>query len=81
MLTDDSQRFKKMIFRATKGNNWTITKPMTNPKQEEQGEFDLDQKKEEWPSKTIFMVVYTSGTNNLIKNKLNRICDVFQSSK
>jgi hypothetical protein len=25
ILTEESHRFKKIIFRATKGNNWTIT--------------------------------------------------------
>ncbi|EGR31162.1 v-type ATPase 116kda subunit family protein, putative [Ichthyophthirius multifiliis] len=53
----DVLRFKKVIFRATKGNNWTFT------------------------SDILHEAVYKGGSFNMIRQKLNRICDSFNASK
>jgi len=41
--TSELIRFKRMVFRATKGNNWTITKSLDTPSVLEH---DLDPSKE-----------------------------------
>lgn len=42
----DGERFKRLLFRVTKGNNWTYTQDL---------EIDQNQQK---VKKTIFLVVY-----------------------
>lgn len=60
-----------MIFRTTKGNNWTYTSEIPF----EQGDTRNGE------LKSVFIVVYSGGSQNIIKAKLNRICDSFDASK
>lgn len=69
--TVDVQRFQKVVFRTTKGNNWTYISDIIHE--------DGDSK--DGTKKSVFIVVYSGGQQNFIKYKLNRICDSFNAAK
>jgi hypothetical protein len=66
-----------MIFRATKGNNWTITKSLdvvnelendfasTHKENGEKVEID-----DQIVRKSVFMIVYSTGNHGIITAKL-----------
>jgi len=62
----DTQRFNKMVFRATKGNCLVYT-------------FDVPGQSGSSVSKSVFIIMLESG--GTILNKLNRICDSFGAKK
>lgn len=67
---EDTLRFKKVIFRTTKGNSWVFTSEIPY----DQGEF------KEGSMKSVFIVAF-SGGSGILKQKLNRVCDSFNASK
>ncbi|KAL4468898.1 hypothetical protein ABPG72_009168 [Tetrahymena utriculariae] len=67
---EDNLRFKKIIFRTTKGNSWVFTSEIPY----DQGEF------KEGFQKSVFIVAF-SGGSGILKSKLNRVCDSFNASK
>ena len=61
---EDSLRFKRIVFRITKGNNLI---------------FMSDIKGEDTP-KNAFFIAFQSGEHEYIKNKLKKVCESFQAS-
>lgn len=58
--TSELIRFKRMIFRATKGNNWTITKSLETMNVLE-NDFDISKEDQEGVvgiKRSVFMIVY-----------------------
>ena len=68
---EDDMRFKRMIFRASRGRaipsffDLTIKNETLNTKQE----------------KKIFTIFYQGGADNILLSKIYKICDVFTASR
>lgn len=73
---EESQRFKRMVFRITKGNSWTYFEDVKLRANEE-----VKEEEENLPTKTVFIVVYQGGALDLLKSKLNKLCESFGASK
>ena len=67
---EDGERFRKMIFRRTRGNTLCIIKDLTNPIQDYYGTNIY---------KSMYVLVYKEG--NIIRNMLNKVCDSFSNEK
>lgn len=65
-----------MIFRVTKGNAYTEIADINW-----EGDNVIDPVSLKAIDKKVFIIVYPGGTMDIIKNKLNRICDSFNCSK
>jgi V-type H+-transporting ATPase subunit a len=74
---EESQRFKRMVFRITKGNSWTYFEDVQLRANEEIKE----EEEKDMPMKTVFIVVYQGGVLDLLKTKLNKLCESFGASK
>nr|QBH22568.1 V-type proton ATPase subunit a [Philasterides dicentrarchi] len=77
-LIDASEalRFQRMVFRVTKGNTYSEIKDIDwqdDPIIDPQTLLPLDKK--------VFIIIYPRSSMDIIKNKLNRICDSFNCSK
>eukprot|EP00824_Muranothrix_gubernata_P005823 TRINITY_DN175_c0_g1_i1.p1 TRINITY_DN175_c0_g1~~TRINITY_DN175_c0_g1_i1.p1 ORF type:complete len:838 (+),score=142.13 TRINITY_DN175_c0_g1_i1:2-2515(+) len=68
--SEDQIRFKRMIFRATRGNAVTVFEDMGNPIEDFEGNQIL---------KTIYVIVFKEGET--IRQKVIRICDSFSSER
>lgn len=72
---DDSLRFKRMMFRATKGNSWIVMSDVDYPKldieladrEEKPTEQNVKKSSEEKNARTVFIVVYQGGLNDFLK--------------
>ncbi|CAD8152710.1 unnamed protein product [Paramecium pentaurelia] len=73
---EDQIRFKRIIFRITKGNAWMNTMDIESDQ-------IVDTKNDDAKIiKSVFVVVYPGGGgSNVITNKLNKICESFQVAK
>ena len=83
MNLEDAQRFKRMIFRITRGTTWTVLANI-DPQENAQGELSnpfINPKTNETVKKTVFLIVYQGGIQDQLKRKLNRLCDAFDASK
>lgn len=72
-----------MIFRVSRGNTWTIIKEI-EPVVDEKGEIKdliVDPVTGERLNKSVFLIVYQGGANDMLRAKLNRIADSFGASK
>ena len=65
-----------MIFRVTKGNAFIKLEDV-----DWQGDYLMDPKTLTPLEKKVFVIIYPGGTLDIIKNKLNRICDSFNCSR
>jgi len=81
---EDSLRFRKILFRITRGMTYTalidIPKPQNDLDRDHPNYF-LDSAKNIRREKTVFLVVYQGGEHGMLKGKLDRICDAFGASK
>ena len=77
---DDSQRFRRMLFRATLGMVWSVLIDI-EPSADDKGDVMLENSKGEKKNKTVFLIAYPGGNGEFLKNKLNKIADSFGASK
>lgn len=83
----DSQRFKRIVFRVTRGMTWTTLLDIDREEDSAQEKKDsqdptlLAKSQENFVSKTVFLIVYQGGNHDMMKGKLNKICDSFGASK
>ncbi len=80
---EDSLRFKRILFRMTRGMVWTTLMDIDRPQTEaEKNDFDhLIDTSSEAKLKTVFLIVYQGGSHEMMAKKLNKICDSFGASK
>jgi len=80
---EDSLRFKRILFRVTRGMTWTTLMDIDRPRNEnERSDFDhLIDTSSETKQKTVFLIVYQGGSHEMMAKKLNKICDSFGASK
>jgi len=80
---EDSLRFKRILFRMTRGMVWTTLMDIERPQTEaEKNDFDhLMDTSSETKLKTVFLIVYQGGAHAMMAGKLNKICDSFGASK
>ncbi|CAG9314003.1 unnamed protein product [Blepharisma stoltei] len=64
---EDMVRFKRMVFRVTRGNALTIFHDIEEPLK--------DPKTDEPLEKSVFFILYQGDEQSIISNKLARICD------
>jgi len=70
---DDALRFKRMIFRATKGNSWIVVSDIEYPKhdialiQEEDDKTGQPVARGPKNPRSVFIVVYQGGMNDFLK--------------
>ena len=65
----DVLRFKRMVFRATRGNSLTLSVDVEQKLH--------DAKNEEGIEKSVFLILYPGKGGEIIESKLMRICDSF----
>ncbi len=75
----DEMRFKRMIFRITKGNSWTFFGDYL--KKEDSFKAQENEYLSEAPKRKVFIIVYQSGEMEVLKVKLNKLCESFGASK
>lgn len=68
----DGERFKKMVYRATRGKALTYSKDLEQASQTYSGEKDKR-------TRTVYVIVFQDGTHT--RDKLNKICDSFVSQR
>lgn len=82
---EDSLRFKRILFRVTRGMAWTTLLDISKPANIEKEGSNMSYFKEgvdvEVKEKTVFLIVYQGGALDMMKAKLNRVCDSFGASK
>jgi len=84
---EDAGRFKKILFRVTRGMAFTsisdIIKPKLVEKKDTQAQqtYFKDQIGAENKDKSVFLIVYQGGAMDMMKGRLNRICESFGASK
>ena len=80
---EDSLRFKRILFRVTRGMVWTTLIDIERPQNEaEKTDYDhLMDTTHEKKHKTIFLIIYQGGSYDMLAGKLNKICDSFGASK
>jgi len=80
----DSQRFRRMLFRATLGMVWSTLIDIEN-QFDNQGIPSSDNlvsdSKDEKSLKTVFLIAYPGGAQDVIKARLNKIADSFGAHK
>ncbi len=80
---EDSLRFKRILFRVTRGMTWTtlvdIEKAESSAEEEDLSHL-LDATAAN-QQKTVFLIVYQGGAYDMMRGKLNKICDSFGASK
>lgn len=82
----DSQRFRRMLFRATLGMVWSVLidiEPQADNADQPSGENLIAGSKGDENSslKTIFLIAYPGGAQDVLKNRLNKIADSFGAHK
>lgn len=86
----DAVRFKRMVFRASKGNAWIVMSDieysridtsLETPNQLAAAPADKAASKDVQQPRTVFMIVYSGGGSDFMRQKLNKICDSFNCSK
>jgi len=81
---EDSQRFRRMLFRATLGMVWSVLIDI-EPTAEERGRGKhnemISDSKGQKKNKTVFLIAYPGGNGDFLQNKLNKIADSFGASK
>lgn len=77
--TEDKERFRRILFRVTRGMTWTALEDIETDPKEEQADKNLapDTK----VNKTVFLIVYQGGAYDMMRGKLNKVCDSFSASK
>jgi V-type H+-transporting ATPase subunit a len=91
---EDSLRFKRMLFRVTRGMVWTVLEDIEQAEDQSQDQVEgsgpadrkdsntmIDSSSAKTKPKTVFLVVYQGGGMEQLKTRLNRICDSFGASK
>lgn len=81
---EDSQRFRRMLFRATLGMVWLTLidiEPHYDRKDQISDSNLLSGSKEENAQKTVFFIAYQGGSQNILQTKLNKIADSFGAHK
>jgi V-type H+-transporting ATPase subunit a len=76
--TIDTDRFRRMIFRVSKGNAWVNLK---NIDQQDLGQNYRDPKTLTAMEKDVFLIVYPGGMMDVLKAKLTRFCDSFNCNR
>jgi V-type H+-transporting ATPase subunit a len=73
---EDALRFKRIVFRVTRGNTWTTLHDI-----ELAGNNQIIDTGTEKPAlKTVFLIVYQGGSD-VFKSKLQKICDSFGATR
>jgi len=81
---DDSQRFRRVLFRATLGMVWSNLidiEPAAPKKGEKNHHHFIANSKNETKLKTVFLIAYPRGEKGILEQKLNRIVDSFGAHK
>lgn len=81
---EDSLRFRKILFRITRGMTYTALIDIARPANllgKDSPNYFLEDDKGTVREKTVFLVVYQGGEHQMLKGKLDRICDAFGASK
>ena len=65
----DVMRFKRMVFRASRGNALTEIMEIEKP--------FIDIKTNEMVQKAVFLILYREGDSDALKRRLSRITDSF----
>jgi len=80
---EDSLRFKRILFRVTRGMTWTTLMDIERPRNEaERTDFDhLIDTTSEAKQKAVFLIVYQGGSHEMMAKKLNKVCDSFGAAK
>ena len=80
----DSQRFKRILFRVTRGMTWTALIDIESARNQQEAN-DLSHLVENASGKkiekSVFLIVYQGGSYDMMKTKLIKICDSFGASK
>ncbi|CAD8156140.1 unnamed protein product [Paramecium pentaurelia] len=82
----EANRFKRMVFRASKGNAWIVLSDIEYSRIDaslESVNLDSDKSaaKNLEKQRTVFLIVYTGGGQDFLRAKLNKICDSFNCAK
>ena len=76
--SEDVSNFKKLIYRVTKGTTYTQTSQINYNEGEQAEQYMKTFKDPEDAggriSKTVFMIIFSGGFHNMLKNKINRVC-------
>jgi V-type H+-transporting ATPase subunit a len=84
---EDAGRFKKILFRVTRGMAFTSITDIIKPKLTEKKDTQVQSTyfKEgistETKDKSVFLIVYQGGALDMMRGRLNRICESFGASK
>eukprot|EP01017_Pseudomicrothorax_dubius_P037966 TRINITY_DN562_c0_g1_i6.p1 TRINITY_DN562_c0_g1~~TRINITY_DN562_c0_g1_i6.p1 ORF type:complete len:853 (-),score=233.70 TRINITY_DN562_c0_g1_i6:186-2744(-) len=89
IATEDTLRFKRMVFRVSRGNTWTIVtdipphKPEAGDAAHEEDNFldIVDPQTGTAVRRSVFLVVYQGGAYDTMKSKLTKICDSFGAQR
>mmetsp|Transcript_20061 Transcript_20061/g.17151 ORF Transcript_20061/g.17151 Transcript_20061/m.17151 type:complete len:282 (+) Transcript_20061:55-900(+) len=80
---EDALRFKRILFRVTRGMAYTQLidiEKAENPSQQDDLSHLISEGKDA-KNKAVFLIVYQGGQHDMLKAKLNKICDSFGASK
>lgn len=78
---EDSQRFRRVLFRATLGMVWsTLIDIDSQPHNRDDFSF-VENLKSENKRKCVFLIAYPGGEQDILKSKLNKIADSFGAHK
>jgi V-type H+-transporting ATPase subunit a len=81
---EDSDRFKRIIFRVTRGMTWTalidIEQARNNNERNDLNHL-LENAAGNIVDKTVFFIVFQGGAHEMMRNKLNKICESFSAAR
>lgn len=79
IATEDKERFRRILFRVTRGMAWTALEDIEPEQQNAQIERSMTEAEKQ--KRTVFLIVYQGGSFDMMRSKLNKVCDSFQASK
>lgn len=74
---DDILRFKRLIFRVTKGNVYSIIEEIKMEDLPIEYRDPNDERNLSIINKAVFIVIYRSGETGLLTSKLQKVCESF----
>ena len=69
----DSERFKRLIFRVSKGNAWSY---LVNADPEEVFQIGTENQKI-----CVFMIVFSGGQQDILRSRVNKVCESFNARR
>lgn len=78
---EDMLRFKRILFRVTKGNIFSIMEEIKTEMLPIEYRDEAISKDLSIMTKSFFILIYQSGEKESLTNKLTRICDSFGATR